>query len=86
MPERTSLEHALSWVDAILYDPECEIRKETGSSVQVAEGETDPDPQLLIQPFIENAMKYAFTEKSGQWEILIAARMTGDQLHIFNRR
>ena len=79
----TSLEHALSWVDSYIMIQSAKLGKKPDLRIQVAEElKQIPIHKLLIQPFIENAMKYAFTEKSGQWEILIAARMTGDQLHI----
>lgn len=37
-------------------------------------------PKLLIQPVVENAIKYAFTGKSGTGEIVITAKMAGDMV------
>ena len=38
--------------------------------------------KLLLQPFVENTMKYAFTEKEDQCVIEIRAKMMEGQLHI----
>lgn len=38
--------------------------------------------KLLIQPFVENAMKYAFAEKDGKCVLSISAGLVDGQLHI----
>lgn len=38
--------------------------------------------KLLLQPFVENAMKYGFLEKEGICTLRLEARMIGEQLHI----
>lgn len=38
--------------------------------------------KLLLQPFVENAVKYAFQDKKGTCTLLVEAKMIGEQLHI----
>ncbi len=79
----TPLEQALSWVDSYMMIQSVKLGKKPDLRIQVQdELKQIPIHKLLIQPFIENAMKYAFTEKTEQWEVLIAAKLTEDQLHI----
>ncbi len=38
--------------------------------------------KLLLQPFVENAVKYGFAEKEGECVLIITAKITDGQLHV----
>lgn len=81
--EETSLEQALSWVDSYIMIQSVKLGKKPELHIHVPEELRQiPIHKLLIQPFIENIIKYAFTEKDEKSMILIAANQTEDQLHI----
>jgi len=39
-------------------------------------------PSLLLQPLVENAIKYAVTPKEEGAEIIVEAKLIGDRVHI----
>lgn len=79
----TTLGRALEWSKQYILLQSVKLGKEPELIVKVPEElNAFRLHKLLLQPFIENAVKYAFLEKEGTCTLTVEAKLLGEQLHI----
>lgn len=79
----TTLGKALEWSKQYILLQSVKLGKEPELIVKVPKELREFSlHKLLLQPFVENAMKYAFLEKTGTCTLSVEAKLLGEQLHI----
>lgn len=79
----TTLNKELAWLEQYTMLQSLKLGKTPGLEIIVSEDVMGCKiHKLLLQPFVENAIKYGFAEKEGDCELLITAKLAGAQLHI----
>ena len=79
----TTLSRELAWLERYMMLQSLKLGKIPNLEIIVSEDVMGCNiHKLLLQPFVENAIKYGFTEKEGECELLITAKLAGAQLHI----
>lgn len=79
----TTLGKALEWSKQYILLQSVKLGKEPELIVKVPEElQNFCMHKLLLQPFVENAVKYAFQEKEGNCVLCVEAKRIDEQLHI----
>ena len=79
----TTLRTEFEWLDHYIRLQNVELDRRTKLELEVPEEMMEVEiHKLLLQPFIENAFKYAFLKKKNDHVIIVGAGLSGSQLHI----
>lgn len=79
----TTLRTEFEWLDHYIRLQNVESDRRTKLELEVPEEMMEVEiHKLLLQPFIENAFKYAFLKKKNDHVIIVGAGLSGSQLHI----
>lgn len=79
----TTLNRELAWLEQYMMLQSLKLGRTPNLEIIVSEDVMSCKiHKLLLQPFVENAIKYGFAEKAGECELLITAKLAGTQLHI----
>lgn len=79
----TTLRTEFEWLDHYIRLQNVESDRRTKLELEVPEEMMEVEiHKLLLQPFIENAFKYAFLKKKSDHVIIVGAGLSGSQLHI----
>lgn len=79
----TTLRTEFEWLDQYIQLQNVETDRRTKLELEVPEEMMEVEiHKLLLQPFIENAFKYAFLKKQHDHVIIVGADVSGSQLHI----
>lgn len=79
----TTLNKELAWLEQYMMLQSLKLGRTPNLEIIVSEDVMGCNiHKLLLQPFVENAIKYGFAEKEGECELLITAKIAGAQLHI----
>lgn len=79
----TTLGKALLWLDQYVLLQSVKLGKEPELIIKVPEELREfRMHKLLLQPFVENAVKYAFLENEGACILTVEAKRLGGQLHV----
>lgn len=79
----TTLRHELEWLHQYIFLQSAKIGRIPELKIQVPDELLEtPMHKLLLQPFIENAMKYGFVENPEHCIIVISAKQVENQIHI----
>lgn len=79
----TTLRTEFEWLDHYIQLQNVESDRRTKLELEVPEEMMEVEiHKLLLQPFIENAFKYAFLKKKNDHVIIVGAGLSGSQLHI----
>lgn len=81
--EEATIEQGLYWMDKYAVLQRVKLGKDLIVSVNVPEElKGYRIHKLLIQPFVENAIKHAFGQNQGECRLSLSMHKAGDQLHI----
>lgn len=79
----TTLRTEFEWLEHYIRLQNVESDRRTKLELEVPEEMMEVEiHKLLLQPFIENAFKYAFLKKKNEHVIIVGAGLSGSQLHI----
>lgn len=81
--EETTIRKELSWLQQYVRLQQTKVGREVILRIEVPEEIRDVKiHKLLLQPFVENGIKYGFRDKVGECLLLIQMRIESDNLHI----
>lgn len=81
--DMTTLRTEFKWLENYIWLGNAEQSKKTKFKLEVPEEMMELRiHKLLLQPFVENAMKYAFLRKGGDDVLMVGAGLAGSQIHI----
>lgn len=79
----TTLRTEFNWLENYIRLGNAEMSRKTKLKLKVPEELMELKiHKLLLQPFIENALKYAFLKKGGDDVLMVGAGLAGGQIHI----
>ena len=79
----TTLRTEFEWLEHYIRLQNVEMNKRTKLELEVPEDMMEMEiHKLLLQPFIENAFKYAFLKKKDDHVIIVGAGLSAGQIHI----
>lgn len=79
----TTLRTEFEWLEHYIRLQDVEMNKRTKLELEVPEDMMEIEiHKLLLQPFIENAFKYAFLKKKDDHVIIVGADLSAGQIHI----
>lgn len=79
----TTLSRELSWLERYMMLQSLKLGKAPNLEIVVSEEVIGCEiHKLLLQPFVENAVKYGFAEKKDECALVITAKIAGNQLHV----
>lgn len=79
----TTLRTEFEWLEHYIRLQNVESDRRTKLELEVPEEMMEVEiHKLLLQPFIENAFKYAFLKKKNEHVIIVGVGLSGSQLHI----
>ncbi len=81
--DMTTLRMEFQWLEHYVWLGNVELSRKTKLKLQVPEELMELQiHKLLLQPFIENALKYAFLNKGGDDILMVGVGLAGSQIHI----
>lgn len=81
--DMTTLRTEFQWLEHYVWLGNVELSRKTKLKLQVPEELMELQiHKLLLQPFIENALKYAFLNKGGDDILMVGVGLAGSQIHI----
>ena len=81
--DMTTLRMEFQWLEHYVWLGNVELSRKTKLKLQVPEELMELQiHKLLLQPFIENALKYAFLNKGGDDILMVGVGLAGGQIHI----
>ena len=81
--DMTTLRTEFQWLEHYVWLGNVELSRKTKLKLQVPEELMELQiHKLLLQPFIENALKYAFLNKGGDDILMVGVGLAGGQIHI----
>ncbi len=81
--DMTTLRTEFKWLENYIWLGNAELNKKTKLKLKVPEELMELKiHKLLLQPFVENAMKYAFLKKGGDDILMVGVGLAGSQIHI----
>lgn len=81
--DMTTLRTEFQWLEHYIWLGNVELSRKTKLKLEVPEELMELRiHKLLLQPFIENAMKYAFLKKEGDDVLVVGVGLAGSQIHI----
>ncbi len=81
--DMTTLRTEFQWLEHYVWLGNVELSRKTKLKLQVPEELMELQiHKLLLQPFIENALKYAFLKKGGDDILMVGVGLAGSQIHI----
>lgn len=81
--DMTTLRTEFKWLENYIWLGNAELSRKTRLKLEVPEELMELKiHKLLLQPFIENAMKYAFLKKGGDDVLMVGVGLAGSQIHI----
>ena len=79
----TTIRQEISWLDQYMLLQSARLGKKLEQDIRVTdEAANCRIHKLLLQPFVENAIKHGLAKKRGACVIRISMEVTGEQLHI----
>lgn len=79
----TTLKQELEWLEHYIFLQSIKLGKKPELQIKVPEELMGIRiHKLLLQPFVENTMKYAFVNRDHDYHVVIRARMVDNQIHI----
>lgn len=83
MDDMTTLRTEFQWLEHYIWLGNVELSRKTKLKLEVPEELMELRiHKLLLQPFIENAMKYAFLKKGDDDVLMVGVGLAGSQIHI----
>ncbi|MCI8768801.1 MAG: histidine kinase [Ruminococcus sp.] len=81
--DMTTLRTEFQWLEHYVWLGNVELSRKTKLKLQVPEELMELQiHKLLLQPFIENALKYAFLNRGGDDILMVGVGLAGSQIHI----
>lgn len=81
--DMTTLRTEFQWLEHYVWLGNVELSRKTKLKLQVPEELMELQiHKLLLQPFIENALKYAFSMKGSDDVLMVGVGLAGSQIHI----
>ena len=81
--DMTTLRTEFQWLEHYVWLGNVELSRKTKLKLQVPEELMELQiHKLLLQPFIENALKYAFLKKGSDDVLMVGVGLAGSQIHI----
>ena len=81
--DMTTLRMEFQWLEHYVWLGNVELSRKTKLKLQVPEELMELQiHKLLLQPFIENALKYAFLNRGGDDILMVGVGLAGSQIHI----
>ena len=81
--DMTTLRTEFQWLEHYVWLGNVELSRKTKLKLQVPEELMELQiHKLLLQPFIENALKYAFLKKGSDDVLMVGVGLAGGQIHI----
>ena len=81
--DMTTLRTEYQWLEHYVWLGNVELSRKTKLKLQVPEELMELQiHKLLLQPFIENALKYAFLNRGGDDILMVGVGLAGSQIHI----